>query len=136
MLSNLDNLTNFLSGEDYVSISSIRSVMKHIHEETLVGRDDNVLLVRDMKCRICTDLDLRYIDAKVNHLLDISLFLDLRFKLEHIIDENQTVFKEAVVDEGLNIFDLAVEADETEPAQSSLTSVVTMSGLHQRKSLS
>jgi len=33
-----------------------------------------------------------------------------------------------MINEGLNIFDLAVEVDETEPAQSSLTSVVTMSG--------
>jgi len=53
-----------------------------------------------MKRRIYTDLNSRYIDAKVNHLLDISSFLNLRFKLEHIIEENQTVFKEAVIDEG------------------------------------
>ena len=66
-------------------------------------------------------------DTKVNHLLDISSFLDLRFKLEHIIEENQTACKEVVIDEGLNIFDLAVEVDETEPAQPSLTSASTMS---------
>ena len=127
VLSTLDDLTDFLSDEDYVSISSIRFVMKHSHEEALVERDDDVSLVRDMKRRICTDLDSRYMDAKVNHLLDISSFLDPRFKLEHIIEENQTAFKEAVIDEGLNIFDLAVEVDETEPAQPSLTSVSTMS---------
>ena len=49
VLSTLDGLTDFLSGEDYVSISSIRSVMKHIHEDALVERDDDVSLVRDMK---------------------------------------------------------------------------------------
>jgi len=69
-----------------------------------------------VKHRIRTDLDLRYIDAKVNHFLDISSFLEQK------IDENQTAFKEAVVAEGLNFFDLVVEIkfNETEPAQSSL----------------
>jgi len=93
VLSTLDDLTDFLSGEDYVSISSIRSVMKHIHEEALAERDDDVSLVRDIKHRIRTDLDLRYMDAKVNHLLDISLFLDLRFKLEHIIEETRQLLR-------------------------------------------
>ena len=114
VLSSLDDLTDFLSGEDYVSISSIRSVIKHIHEEALVERDDDVSLVRDMKRRICTDLDSRYIDTKVNLLLDISSFLDPRFKLQYIVEENHTAFKEAVIDEGLDIFDLAVEAEETD----------------------
>jgi len=40
VLSTLDDLTDFLSGEDYVSISSIRSVMKYIHEDALDERDD------------------------------------------------------------------------------------------------
>ena len=125
VLSSLDDLTDFLSGEDYVSISSVRSVIKHIHEKALVERDDDVSLVRDMKCRIRTDLDSRYIDTEVNHLLNISSFLDPRFKLEHIVEENQTAFKEAVINEGLDIFDVAVETEETHSAasaQSSLTS--------------
>ena len=126
VLSSLDDLTDFLSGELYVSISSIRSVIKHIHEEALVEKDDDVSLVRDMKRRIRTDLDSRYTDSKVQYLLDISSFLDPRFKVEHIAEENQTAFKEAVIQEGLQIFHLAV-AEETEPAQSSLTSVATSS---------
>ena len=126
VLSSLDDLTDFLSGKHYVSISSIRSVIKHIHEEALVEKDDDVSLVRDMKRRIRTDLDSRYTDSKVQYLLDISSFLDPRFKVEHITEENQTAFKEAVIQEGLQIFHLAI-AEETEPAQSSLTSVATSS---------
>ena len=122
VLSSLDDLTDFLSGEDYVSISSIRSVIKHIHEEALVEREDDVSLVRDMKRQIRTDLDSRYIDTKVNHLLDISSFLDPRFKLQYIVEENHTAFKEAVINEGLDIFDLAVEAEETDSVQSSVAS--------------
>ena len=126
MLSSLDDLTDFLSGEHYVSISSIRSVIKHIHEEALVEKDDDVSLVRDMKRRIHTDLDSRHRDSKVQYFLDISSFLGPRFTVEHIAEENQTAFKEAVIQEGLQIFHLAV-AEETEPAQSSLTSVATSS---------
>ena len=65
VLSSLDDLTDFLSGEHYVSISFIRSVIKHIHEEALVEKDDDVSLARDMKRRIRTDLDSRYTDSKV-----------------------------------------------------------------------
>ena len=79
-----------------------------------------------MKRRIRTDLDSRYTDSKVRYLLDICSLLDPMVKVEHIAEENQTAFKEAVIQEGLQIFHLAV-AEETEPAQFSLTSVATSS---------
>ena len=130
VLSSLADLTDFLSGEDCVSISSIKSVIEHIHEKVLVERDDDVSLVRDMKRQICTDLDSRYINTKVNHLLNISSFLDPRFKLEHIAEESQTAFKEAVINalinEGLDIFDMAVEIEETDSAASSQSSLTLM----------
>ena len=44
----LDDLTDLLSGENYASISSIRSVTKDIHEEALIERDDDVSLIRDI----------------------------------------------------------------------------------------
>jgi len=47
VLSTLDDLTDFLLGENYALFLSIKSVMKHIYEEGLVVRDDDVSLVRD-----------------------------------------------------------------------------------------
>ena len=78
VLSSLDDLTDFLSGEQYVSISSVRSVLKHIHDEALLEKEDDVSLVKDMKRRICTDLDSRYTYSKVQHFLYVSSFLDPR----------------------------------------------------------
>ena len=62
-------------------------------------------------------------DSKVQHLLDISSFLDPKFKTEHIAEENQSAFKKAVIQERLDVYHLAVEANEPEPAQSLYTSV-------------
>ena len=118
VLLSLDDLTDFLSGENYVSISFITSVIKQIHEKALVERDDDISLVRDMKLRICTDLDSKYIDTEVNQLLNISSFLDPRFKLDHIVKENQTAFRAAVINEGLDILNVAVETEETHSAAS------------------
>ena len=41
MLSPLADLTDLLSGEKYVSISSIKAVINHIHSDALAEKDDN-----------------------------------------------------------------------------------------------
>ena len=103
MLSPLADLTDLLSGEKYVSISSIKAVINHIHSDALAEKDDDVLLAKDIKCRICTDLDSRYLDTKIKTLLHITSFLDPRFKMEHVAEEDRIATKEKVIEEGLGV---------------------------------
>ena len=62
-----------------MSVSSIKPVIGHIHSDALAEKDDDVSLAKDIKRRICTDLDSRYVSSKVKNLLDITSFLDPRF---------------------------------------------------------
>ena len=68
-------MTDLLSGERYVSVSSIKPVIGHIHSDALAEKDDDVSLAKDIKHCICTNLDSRYLNPKVKNLLDITSFL-------------------------------------------------------------
>ena len=114
VLSPLADLTDLLSGENYVLVSSIKPVIKHIHSDALAEKDDDVSLAKDLKRHIRTDLDSRYLDPKVKNLLDITSFLDPRFKMEHVAEEDRIAIKEKLIEEGVDIF-----AEEAESQLSS-----------------
>ena len=99
----LADLTDLLSGEKYVLVSSIKAVINHIHSDALSAKDDDVSLAKDIKHRICTDLDSRYLDTKIKTLLNITSFLDPRFKMEHVAEEDRIATKEEVVEERLGV---------------------------------
>ena len=46
--------------------------------------DDDTDLTKEMKERIKVDLELRYLDPEFDNLLEVSLFLDPRFKLNYV----------------------------------------------------
>ena len=104
VLSPLADLTDLLSGEKYVSVSSIKPVVKHIRSDALAEKDDDVSLAKDVKRRIRTDLDSRYLDPEIKTLLDVTSFLDPRFKMEHIAEEDKVAIKEKVIEEGMETF--------------------------------
>ena len=75
------------------------SVINHIHSDALAERI------------ICTDLDSRYLDTKIKSLLDITSFLDPRFKMEHEAEEDKIATKEKVIEEGLGVFSTLTEKE-------------------------
>ena len=111
VLSPLADLTDLLSGEKYVSVSSIKAVINHIHSDALSAKDDDVSLAKDIKCHVYTDLDSRYLDTKIKTLLDITLFLDPRFKMEDVVEEDRIATKEKVIEEGLDDFSTFTEKE-------------------------
>jgi len=46
------------------------------------------MMVRDVKCRICTDLDSRYMDSRFN-----TSFLDPTSKVEYITEKEPVSFQ-------------------------------------------
>jgi len=50
----------------------------------LVEEDDNTDLTKEMKKRIKEDLQARYDDPEFSFLLELSSFLDPRFKLNYV----------------------------------------------------
>ena len=74
VLSPLTDLTNVLSEEQYVSVSSIKPVISHIHNDTLTEKEDAVSLSKYLKWHIHTDLDSRYSYSDVQKLLNVTSF--------------------------------------------------------------
>ena len=83
-LKPLKSMTDTLSGESCVTISAVKPLLSHLLEKVLVADDDDTDLTKEMKERIKVDLELRYLDSEFDHLLELSSFLDPRFKLNYV----------------------------------------------------
>ena len=83
-LKPLKYITDALSGESCVTISALKALLNHLLEELLVAADDDTDLTKEMKERIQVDIQLRYLDSEFDHLLEVSSFLDPRFKLNNV----------------------------------------------------
>ena len=78
----------------------------------------NISLAKDIKCCICADLDSRYLDTKIKTLLNITSFLDPKFKMDHVAKEDKIATKEEVIEEGLGVFSILTEKEVTVKSQS------------------
>ena len=83
-LKPLKFMTVALSGESCDTISAVKPLLNHLLEKVLVADDDNTDLMKEIKERIKVDLELRYLDSEFDHLLELSSFLDPRFKLNYM----------------------------------------------------
>ena len=83
-LKPLKCMTDALSGEHCVTVSAVKPLLNHLLEKVLVAEDDDTDLTKEMKERIKVDLEVRCLDSEFDHLLELSLFLDLRFKLNYV----------------------------------------------------
>ena len=83
-LKPLKCMTDALSGESCVTISAVKPLLNHLLEKVLVADDDDTDLTKEMKERIKVDLQLRYLESEFDHLLEVSSFLDPRFKLNYV----------------------------------------------------
>ena len=72
-------LTDALSGEKEVTISAIGPIIRHIQKDMTASSDDSNL-AKQMKKVLIEDLMKRNTSARVKMVMDISTFLDPRFK--------------------------------------------------------
>ena len=84
------SLTDALSGEKQVTVSAVLPVMKHVKSK-LSPVSSDCRLAKEMKQVIWNDLETRYTDPEVSDILDISSFLDPRFKDQHLQNKEETV---------------------------------------------
>ena len=83
-------LTDALSGEKQVTVSAVLPVMKHVKSK-LSPVSSDCRLAKEMKQVIWNDLETRYTDPEVSDILNISSFLDPRFKDQHLQNKEETV---------------------------------------------
>ena len=85
-------LTDALSGEKHVTISSLLTITQHVEQSMTVSTDDTSLEV-EMKTALLQDLKKRNISCDVEKLIQVTSFLDPRFKDAHL----DTLSKEIVL---------------------------------------
>ena len=101
-LAPLADLTDIISGEDYVTVSVVKPLLHHISTKALAVENDDTELTRDIKERIKSCLTEKYSDNEVNMLLDIATVLDPRFKVGYISASDLAAVKERIIGEALN----------------------------------
>lgn len=90
VLKPLSMLTDALS-RDEVTALAVRPILNHIMDTHLLIRDEDSVLVSEMKERIKCNLQSRYESACVSQLIDKSTFMDPCFKAEYVHDKELTV---------------------------------------------
>ena len=80
-LAPLADFTDILSGEKYVTFSTLVPLLEHITDDILCEDEEDTTLIADIKQQIITN---KYEDAEFKQLLYTASFLDPRFKTEYI----------------------------------------------------
>ena len=101
-LAPLADLTDIISGEDYVTVSTVKPLLHHITTKALAMENDNTELTKDIKERIKSYLTEKYSDDEVNMLLNMATALDPRFKVDYIKTSELEVVKGKIIEEALN----------------------------------
>lgn len=97
-LSPLTDFTDALSGEQYVSISSVKPVLHLFETSVLAVQEDDTVFTKSLKTKILEYLQEKYRDQKTQDLLDIATTLDPRFKMNYISEENKGTVKVRLTD--------------------------------------
>ena len=90
VLKPLSLLTDALSGEKQVTVSALLPVIKHVKSK-LSPVSSDCRLAKEIKQAIWSDLQGRYTNPEVSDILNVSSFLDPRFKVQHLQNKEETV---------------------------------------------
>ncbi|XP_060774450.1 E3 SUMO-protein ligase ZBED1-like [Neoarius graeffei] len=95
-LGPLQEFTDALSGEDYISVSYLKPVLHLLRTSMLAESDQDTDLTKEIKSRALHYIEDKYNDPVTQELLDITSFLDPRFKTAYISEENVPYIKDRV----------------------------------------
>ena len=85
-LKPLKEMTDALSGEKCVTVSAIKPLLSHLTSVVLVDKQGDTGLTKEIKERVKVDLEIQYSNPELSQLLELSSFLDPRFKLAYVSD--------------------------------------------------
>lgn len=101
-LTPLADFTDAISGEQYVSISTVKPIL-HLFETMMAVQQDDPDLTRSIKTKILHYLKEKYSDPNTQKLLDIATALDPRFKLDYVSEDNKVSVKARLKNEMISI---------------------------------
>ena len=97
VLSKISELTDILSGENYVTVSSVLSMVELLNNTLLKQREDDTDLLASMKNAVKDNP--RYIGSGTVTLLRLSSLLDPRFKSKYIGESSLEEIKDKAISE-------------------------------------
>lgn len=86
-LKPLQDFTDALSGEAYVSVSYLKPVIHLLNAEVLNPKESDTELTQEIKSKVLGYLNDKYIDPATDELLTMATFLDPRFKTMYMSTE-------------------------------------------------
>ncbi|KAK0138123.1 Zinc finger BED domain-containing protein 1 [Merluccius polli] len=98
-LSPLAEFTDALSGELYVSVSSVKPVLHLFETSVLAVQDEDTDFTRSVKSNILKYLQEKYSDPRTQDLLDMATTFDPRFKMNYISEEKKATVRARLIDE-------------------------------------
>lgn len=93
----LQDVTDALSGEEYVTLSYIRPLLHLFNTSLLAHEEGDTELCKSIKSWIVDYLNSKYADPSTSDLLDIASLLDPRFKASYISGEKMYALKHRVI---------------------------------------
>ncbi|XP_076591430.1 E3 SUMO-protein ligase ZBED1 [Chaetodon auriga] len=93
--------TDLLSGESYVTVSSIKPVLKLLTEDVLKPSDEDTTLTSDIKQKMCSVLEEKYRPAALQKTLAKACLLDPRYRGNSFDDDTEET-KCALIEEILD----------------------------------
>lgn len=98
-LQPLQEFTDALSGENYVSVSCVKPVLNLMKTSVLAEKEEDSELTRDIKLKILNCMSCKYDDPATQELLDMASFIDPRFKATYIQSDKVEGIKARVLSE-------------------------------------
>lgn len=95
----LQEFTDALSGESYVSVSYVKPVLHLLKTSVLVKKEGDTDLSKAFKAKILDYMNAKYDDPATQEHLDVASFMDPRFKVSYISREKVQDIKTRVMSE-------------------------------------
>lgn len=83
-LQPLQEFTDALSGERYVSVSYVKPVLHLMNTSILAAKEEDSDLTKSIKMKILEYMNTKYDNPATQELLDMTCFMDPRFKANYI----------------------------------------------------
>ena len=82
----MSDFTDALSGDSYVTVSSIKPTLSFIENASEAAQDDTNLTI-DLKAKVQANFEKRYTSEAAQTILNTATWLDPRYKTEYLSEE-------------------------------------------------
>ena len=113
---------NFIDiGEKYVTSSAFIPILKLLSDDILKEKEEDTTLTNDIRSYILADLSQRNLQTEVVELLQISSFIDPRFKLKYLDDDEAENAITQVCSDSVEILSQSTESSSSQSSAASAT---------------